>query len=209
MRAHDLTPSRWDAAIAAARAFVDAVPPGTKVGIVAFSSSAAVIAPPSADLDSVREALGRVPPPDGGTAIGDALSLAAQAMPGPGRHIIVLLTDGVNNRGSDPLEAARTIGARGITIETVGVGSTGSGEIIPGTAELADLDSDALRQIAQDGRGRYVEARDAQALSDAFRGIALGTVWEKKAVDGSFPVALGGGIVLVATFLFGLAAGRL
>jgi Ca-activated chloride channel family protein len=209
MRAHDLQPTRWDAALRAARAFVDAVPDGTKVGIVSFSSSASVVVPPEADIDAVRDALGHVPLPDGGTAIGDALSLAAQQLPSTGRRIIVLLTDGVNNRGSDPLEAAREIGARGVTIETVGVGSSGSGEIIPGTSELADLDAESLRTIAESGRGRYVEARDADALRDAFRTIALTTVWERKRVDGSFPVALGGGLVLVATFLAGLAAGRL
>ncbi len=209
MRARDLVPTRWDAAVAAARTFVDAVPAGTRVGVVSFSSSAAVIAAPTADLDAVRDALGRIPPPDGATAIGDALALAAQQLPAGGRRIIVLLTDGVNNRGSDPLEVARSIGARGVTIETVGVGSSGSGEIIPGTAEPADLDADSLRAIARSGGGRYVEARDAGALSDAFRSIALATVWEKKRVDGSLPVALGGGAVLAAAFLFGLALGRL
>jgi Ca-activated chloride channel family protein len=209
MRAHDVAPSRSEAALEAARAFIDAVPTGTRIGIVSFSSNADVVAAPTADLDAVRDALGRVPPPDGATAIGDALTLAAQQLPASGKRIIVLLTDGVNNRGSDPLEAAQTIGARGVTIETVGVGSSGSGEIIPGTAELADLDADSLRAIAQSGHGRYVEARDAGALSDAFRAIALSTVWEKKRVDAGLPLALAGGVALVATFLLGLAAGRL
>jgi Ca-activated chloride channel family protein len=209
MRARDVEPTRSEAALTAARAFIDAVPAGTKVGIVSFSSGADVIAAPTADLDAARDALGRVPPPDGATAIGDALTLAAQQFTGSGRRIIVLLTDGVNNRGSDPLEAAQTIGARGITIETVGVGSSGSGEIIPGTGELADLDADSLRAIARSGHGRYVEARDADALRDAFRSIALTTVWEKKRVDASLPLALAGGVVLVGTVLFGLAAGRL
>jgi len=129
-------------------------------------------------------------------------------MPSSGRRVIVLLTDGVNNTGRDPLEASQEIGARGVTIETVGVGTEDSGQIIPGTEELADLDADALRAIAQNGRGRYVQASDAASLREAFRGIALDTVWEKKHVDGSFPFALGGGIVLVATFLIGMAAGR-
>jgi Ca-activated chloride channel family protein len=209
MRARDVAPTRSDAALGAARTFIDAVPAGTRVGIVSFSSTADVVAAPTADLDAVREALGRVPPPDGATAIGDALTLAAQALTGNGRRIIVLLTDGVNNRGSDPLEAAQSIGARGITIETVGVGSSGSGEIIPGTDEMADLDADSLRAIARSGHGRYVEARDADALDEAFRSIALTTVWEKKRVDASLPLALGGGVVLVGTVLFGLAAGRL
>jgi Ca-activated chloride channel family protein len=209
MRAQDLEPTRWDAALAAARAFVDAVPAGTRVGIVSFSSGASLIEPPSDDLDAVRTALDRVPPPDGGTAIGDALTLAAAQMPAGRPRIIVLLTDGVNNRGVDPVEASQKIGARGITIETVGVGTNGSGQLIPGTSELADLDASALRAIAANGRGRYVAASDADSLRDAFRGIALSTVWEKRHVDGSFAFAFAGGLALLGAFLGGLAAGRL
>ncbi len=209
MRAQDVVPTRWDAAIAAARAFVAAVPAGTRVGIVSFSSGAELIVPPSDDLDAVDQALDRVPPPDGGTAIGDALTLAAGQMAPQGKRIIVLLTDGVNNRGVDPIEASRKIGARGITIETVGVGTNGSGQLIPGTNELADIDVGALRTMAENGRGRFVPAADADSLRDAFRNIALGTVWEKKRIDGSFPFAFIGGLVLIGAFLGGLGAGRL
>jgi len=209
MRARDVAPSRADAARLAARAFVDAVPAGTRVGIVTFSSGASVIAQPSSDLDTVRDALDRIPPPDGATAIGDALELAAQQMPATGRRIVVLLTDGINNRGSDPIADSRDIGARGVSIETVGVGSSGSGQIIPGTNQPAELDAQALTTIAENAKGRYVEARDAGALKSAFRQIALATVWEKKRIDASFPIALGGGLVLVLTLLGALAAGRL
>lgn len=208
MRARDVEPTRWHAAVSAARTFIDAVPPGTRIGIVSFSSTALAIAAPSDDLEAARDAVERIPPADGGTAIGDALTLAAQQMPATGRRIIVLLTDGVNNRGSDPIAASQQIGARGITIETVGVGTNDSGQLIPGTAELADLDADALRAIAANARGRYVEARDAGSLRSAFRAIALATVWQKRRIDGSFPFAFGGGLLLLATFFVGFAAGR-
>ncbi|GAC1443271.1 MAG: VWA domain-containing protein [Vulcanimicrobiaceae bacterium] len=208
MRARDVAPTRADAARAAARAFVDAVPDGTRVGIVTFSSGASLIAPPTSDRDIVRDALDRLPAPDGATAIGDALQLAAQQMPASGRRIVVLLTDGINNRGSDPVAQSQAIGARGVTIEAVGVGTSGSGEIIPGTREAAELDAVALASVARNAHGRYVEARDASSLAAAFRQIALATVWEKKRVDASLPMALGGGIVLVTTLLGALAAGR-
>jgi Ca-activated chloride channel family protein len=209
MRARDVAPTRADASRAAALAFVGAVPAGTRVGIVTFSSGASLIAPPASDLDTIRDALDKLPPPDGATAIGDALQLAAQQMPAQGRRILVLLTDGINNRGVDPVDASRTIGARGIAIETVGVGSSGSGEIIPGTTEPAQLDARTLTAIAENGRGRYVESSDAQTLSDIFRSIALATVWESKRVDGTVPFALGGGSVLLLAFLGALAIGKL
>jgi Ca-activated chloride channel family protein len=208
MRSEDVDPTRWDAARDAAHAFVDAVPAGTRVGIVSFSSGANSILAPSDDLDAARQAIDRIPPPDGGTAIGDALTLAAAQMPPTGKRIILLLTDGVNNRGGDPIEASQKIGARGITIETVGVGTNGSGQYIPGTSELADLDADALRTIAANGHGEYAQASDAESLRTAFRNIALATVWEKKRIDGSFPFAFAGGVVLLAALLGGLGAGR-
>lgn len=209
MRARDVDPTRAEAALAAARTFVDSVPTGTRVGIVSFASVASVVQVPTADLDAVRDSLDRVPPPEGGTAIGDALALAAAQLPKTGGHrIVVLLTDGVNNLGRDPVQSARDVASRGIQIETVGVGSNDSGQIIPGTDELADLDADTLQTIARLGHGRYAEARDAGTLREEFRNIALGTVWERKPVDGSFPFALAGGTLLLVTFLVGLATGR-
>jgi len=208
MRAQDVTPTRWEAAKAAARAFVDAVPAGTRIGIVSFATGANLIQAPSADLEGVRDAIERIPPPNGATAIGDALELAASQLPEKGRRAIVLLTDGVNNRGVDPLQASRTIGARGISISTVGIGTSGSGQLIPGTNQLADIDEEALRAIAQNGAGSYAQAADAGALSETFRRLALETVWEQRRVDGSLPLALGGGTILVVAFLVGFASGR-
>jgi Ca-activated chloride channel family protein len=209
MRARDIAPTRWDAARAAARAFIDAVPVGTHVGIVSFSSGANVIQAPTDDLDAARDALDRIPPANGATAIGDALQAADSQLPAKGRRAIVLLTDGVNNRGVDPLEASREIGAKGVVISTVGIGTSGSGEIIPGTNELADIDEGALQTIASNGRGTYAQATNAADLAATFRRIALETVWEKKHIDGTFPLALAGGVLLLATFLAGLATGKL
>jgi Ca-activated chloride channel homolog len=164
MSATDVEPTRADAALRAARAFIDAVPDGTRISIVAFSSSAAIIMPASDDKDAVREALDRIPPPNGGTAIGDALTIAARSLP-PVRHrAIVLVTDGVNNQGSDPLSVAPQIGQSGTTIDTVGIGTSGSGLLIPGTAEEADLDESALRRHASEAPPRSradVDARTA------------------------------------------------
>jgi Ca-activated chloride channel family protein len=208
MRAMDVEPTRSEAAKAAALAFVDAVPDGTRVGIVTFSSDASSIIAPNADKDAVRDAIAHIPPPDGGTAIGDAMALAAHQMPEKGRRAIVVLTDGINNRGVDPIDTSREIGIKGISIDTVGVGTSGSGQVIPGTTELAELDEDALREIARNGSGTYAAASDASTLQDTFRRLALETVWESKHVDGSLGFAIGGGLAMLAAFLVGLGTGR-
>jgi len=208
MRATDLVPSRAAAAKAAARAFLEEVPAGTRVGIVTFATDAALVQAPTDDLDAVRAALERIPDPDGATAIGDALNLAAQQLPARGTRAIVLMTDGVNNHGVDPVAAARQASAAGVAIHTVGVGTNGSGQLIPGTDEPADIDEDTLRSIAALGHGTYASARDAGSLRGAFRDVARVTVWERRRVDGSALFAAGGGALVVLTFLAGFAAGK-
>ena len=208
MSATDLVPTREAAAKAAARAFLDEVPPGTRVGVVTFASGASVVIPPTDDLDAVRDALARIPPPNGGTAIGDALALAARQFGAHGKRVIVLMTDGVNNAGVDPQGAARDVAASGAAIYTVGIGTSGSGELIPGTNEPAELDEETLRAIAATGNGSYASARDAASLRGAFRDLARSTVWERHRIDGASLFAAGGGVTVLLAFLAGFAAGR-
>jgi Ca-activated chloride channel family protein len=208
MRARDLIPSRAQAAKAAARNFIDDVPAGARIGIVTFATSALLVQPPTSDLEVARDALERIPAPNGATAIGDALLLANEQMPAHGHRVVILLTDGVNNRGGDPIQAAQALGARGVSAYTVGVGAAASNEIVPGTNELADLNEDALRAIAQNANGSYVQARDASSLRGAFRDLARATVWEMHRVDVSLGFALGGAALLVAGFLTGVGIGK-
>ncbi len=209
MRATDVVPTRSDAAAAAVRAFVDGVPDGTRLGIVAFSSGAGVVIPPTRDKDAVRDAIDRIPPPNGGTAIGDALAAAARALPATGRRAIVLITDGVNNMGIDPLAAAQQIGAGGIEIDTVGIGTNDSGQFIPGTDEAASIDEEALRQIAASARGQYARASDASALRGRLAALANSTTREKRRIDLELPpLALGGGAVVLVGAAGMLLAGR-
>jgi Ca-activated chloride channel homolog len=208
MRAKDLLPSRSEASKAAALAFINQAPPRTRIGIVTFATGASLLQPPSDDLDAVRSALDRLPPPDGATAMGDALALATQQLPKTGTRAIVLMTDGISNRGVDPVSAAKTASSAGIAIHTVGVGTSDSGQLIPGTNEPAGLDEDTLRSISAQAHGTYASAQDAGSLSAAFRRIAAVTVWEPKRVNGSAIVAVSGGILFVLAFLGGLAVGR-
>jgi Ca-activated chloride channel family protein len=120
----------------------------------------------------------------------------------------VLVTDGVNNSGRDPLDAARTIGAAGITIFTIGIGTNGSGELIPGTGEAAELDEDALREIAASGGGTYARVADADALRSKLSALAQTTVRERRHVDLALPCALGGAVIGVLALVGGMVLGR-
>ncbi len=208
MRATDVAPTRADAAAAAVRAFVDAVPNGTRLAIVAFSSGAGVVAPLTDDKDAVRDAISRIPPPNGGTAIGDALAIAARVLPPSGKRAIVLVTDGVNNLGADPLAVAPQVGAAGIEIDTIGIGTNGSGQLIPGTALEAGMDEDALRTIAGSAHGAYARANDASSLRTRLAALANSTTKEKKRIDASLPLAIFGGLITLLAVAGGLLAGR-
>ncbi|HEX3549633.1 MAG TPA: VWA domain-containing protein [Candidatus Elarobacter sp.] len=208
MRATDVEPTRADAAAAAVRAFVDGVPGGTRVGIVAFSSGAGVVQPLTDDRDAVRDAIARIPPPNGGTAIGDALLAAARLLPASGRRAIVLITDGVNNLGADPLAAAQQLGAAGIEMDTVGICTNDSGQFVPGTDVAASIDENALRAIASSARGAYARANDAGSLRSRLAALANSTTREKKRIDASLPLAVAGGAIVVLALGGGLLAGR-
>ena len=76
------TPTRAGAAAAAARAFIAQSPAGVKIGLIAFRARAELIAPLSADKDATsRPRSISCPAPNGATAIGDALQLAASQFP--------------------------------------------------------------------------------------------------------------------------------
>lgn len=208
MSATDVAPTRSQAAQAAAWTFVHAVPTGTRVGLIAFSSSAAIVAPLTSDRAQLDAAVRALPPPNGGTAIGDALALAASNMR-PGTHrVVILITDGVNNQGIDPMAAAQQLAQQHIVLYTIGIG-TQSGGLIPGTDQLATIDEGALQAYAQATGGTYARAGSAQALHDALARLGRVTGFERRPVDTSFGLAAGGAIAILLAAALGFALGRL
>jgi hypothetical protein len=120
----------------------------------------------------------------------------------------VLITDGVNNLGANPLEAARAIGTLGIEIDTVGIGTNGSGTFVPGTAKESSIDENALRAIAGVARGAYARADDAASLRGRLAALAASTTRASRRVDLSYPLALAGGVLVVFAVAGGMLAGR-
>ena len=101
-----------------------------RIGVVAFSGEALTQVPLTTDYPVVTQSINNLQPGqlEDGTAIGTAIATAANRLkdaPGASR-VMVLLTDGVNNRGSiDPRTAARAAQAVGIRIYAIGVGTEG------------------------------------------------------------------------------------
>src|SRR5256885_184342 len=117
-----------------------------------------------------------------GTAIGRGIATAASRLRrAPGKSkVIVLLTDGVNNRGTvDPRTAAQAAAALGIKIYVVGVGKRGEAPVPTGQGldglryEMmqVEIDEPLMTEIASMTGGRYFRATDAQSLRNIFAEI--------------------------------------
>ena len=84
MRATDVKPNRLAAAQAAARTFVEEQPRSTRIGVVAFAASAAVVQHPTQNRDDIFAALERLQI-QRGTALGSSIVVALAAIfPGQG-----------------------------------------------------------------------------------------------------------------------------
>ena len=142
MLAQDFQPqNRLEVARQKVREFV-AMRKSDRIGIVAFSGEALTQVPLTTDYPVVAAAINNLQPGqlEDGTAIGTAIATAANRLkdaPGQSR-VMVLLTDGVNNRGSiDPRTAARAAAAMGIRIYSIGVGTEGMAPVPVGRGLFA------------------------------------------------------------------------
>jgi Ca-activated chloride channel homolog len=206
MASTDVAPTRAQAALEAARAFINEAPAGLHIGLISFASDAEVVAPLSDDKDQTLAALARIPPPNGATAIGDALRLAASQFPPAGHSAVVLVTDGVSNTGVDPQQMAEYYAAHHVPIYTVGIG-TPNGDVIGG--EAASIDENALRSYADTSGGAYARAGNAAELRDALAQLGHETAIASRPVGMGPAFLMTGACLLIAGILIGLSIGRL
>jgi Ca-activated chloride channel homolog len=181
MLSEDFAPSnRIDVAKQTAIDFVRARS-SDRIGVVAFAAQALTQVPITTDYAVLEEALqglhiGMI---EDGTAIGTAVATAANRLrhaPGKSR-VIILLTDGVNNRGTvDPRTAAQAAAAFGIRIYTIGVGTEGEAPVPTGEGPEGlryqslpvEIDEQLLTEMARLTGGHYFRATDTQSLKEIF-----------------------------------------
>lgn len=165
-----------------------------RIGLVAFAGEALTQVPLTIDYPVLFRALEEIEigELEDGTAIGTGLATAANRLrrtPGESR-IVVLMTDGENNRGQiDPLTAARAAAAFDIRIYAIGIGSEGLAPMPIGRGALGGyqyanvpvhIDEELLGEVAEVSGGRYFRATNEAALDSVYGQIDR---LEKTAVD--------------------------
>lgn len=165
--------------------------PADRIGVVLFSGRAYTMAPLTFDHDWLARQLERMKIGliEDGTAIGDGLGVALTRLEQAKREsggkrqgaFVVLLTDGVNNRGSlSPQQAADLAKSRGIPLYTIGAGKDGivrfpvmddKGHKIGYRRIVSDLDEATLREIADATGGHFFRAAEVSTIESAFKAI--------------------------------------
>jgi Ca-activated chloride channel family protein len=198
MEATDVSPSRIVAAREAAHRFIEVVPAGVRVGLVAFDETARVVIPPTTSKVVLDRAIDRLSLGQG-TAIGEAiytsLDLLASDAPADAKDeasgSIVLMSDGDTTTGRSEDEAARDAGRRGVKVSTIAFGTDGGTVVVDFLPVPVPVDREALRDIAETTGGKAFEAESADEIVSVFEDIGegVGTRTEPREITDSLALA--------------------
>lgn len=225
MLAEDFKPNRLGAAKEVAEDFIKGRP-GDRIGLVVFSGESFTQCPLTTDhpvlinlFDEIKSGM-----IEDGTAIGDGLSTAVSRLKESQAvsKVIILLTDGENNRGFiDPKSAAEIARVFGLRVYTIGIGTIGTAPYpVPTPFGMqyqqmeVRIDEPLLKQIAEMTNGRYFRATNNLKLKEIYSEIDK---LEKSKVDVTEfrrkkeefkPFALAALIILLLDFILGITVFR-
>ena len=158
---------------------------GDRIGLVVFAGEAFTQTPLTTDQSSLQTLLGRLRSGvvEDGTAIGNGLATAVNRLreSDSKSKVIILLTDGVNNRGQiAPLTVADIAKEQNIKVYTIGVGRNGTapypvfderGREVYTVDLKVEIDEKMLREIAERTGGEYFRATDKLSLERIYEQI--------------------------------------
>ena len=182
MLARDFTPDRISAAKDIAIEFISQRP-YDRMGIVVFAGESYTQCPLTTDRATLINLMKEISTDliEDGTAIGNGLATAVARMKDSDAksRVIILLTDGVNNRGEiTPQMAAEIARTYGIRVYTIGVGANGMAPypvMTPWGVDIqkvqVEIDEDLLSEIASSTGGRYFRATDNTKLMEIYNEI--------------------------------------
>ena len=177
MLARDFEPDRITAAKEVAGSFISDRY-GDRIGLVAFAAEAFTQSPLTTDQSTLQTLLAQIRNgliDDSGTAIGNGLATAINRLreSDAKSKVVILLTDGVNNRGEiTPITAAEIAKAQNIRVYTIGVGTEGMAPYpavdmfgnITFVKQKVEIDEKTLTAMAEMTGGRYFRATDNAKL---------------------------------------------
>jgi Ca-activated chloride channel family protein len=194
--------------------------PNDRIGLVAFAGKAYIACPLTLDHDFLDQNIDRLRLHmiEEGTAIGSGLSAAVNRLRDlkAKSKIVTLMTDGQNNAGKiPPLTAAEAAKALGVKVYTIGIGTRGEAPMpvyVFGQKRYqmmpVDIDEDTLTKIANETKGKYYRADNAERFAGIYDEIDK---LEKTEVDVKkftrftellqFPIALGMALLLLELLL--------
>ncbi len=220
MQATDVLPSRIQAAKAAAKDFVDLLPPQINVGLVKFGGTADVVVSPTIDRDTVKVAIDGLQLEDS-TAIGEGVfscldaistfsktSTAKNDQPAPAR--IVLMSDGANNKGRSVASAITAAQQAKVPVSTIAFGTDTGTVTLDGEQIPVPADKPTLRELAVSTGGSFHTAASANELRTVYHDIGsqIGYTTEHRVISWRF-LAIGLLFTLAAAGMSLLWGGRL
>lgn len=197
MLARDFKPDRISAAKDIAIEFISQRP-SDRIGIVVFAGESYTQCPLTTDRATLINLMKEVQTDliEDGTAIGNGLATAVARLKDSNAksRVVILLTDGVNNRGEiTPQTAAEIAKTYGVRVYTIGVGAMGTAPypvVTPWGVEVqnvrVEIDEDLLTEIAEATGGRYFRATDNTKLMEIYSEI--NKMEKDRTTIDSFPV---------------------
>ena len=197
MLARDFTPDRINASKDIAIEFISQRP-SDRMGIVVFAGESFTQCPLTTDRATLINLMKEVQTDliEDGTAIGNGLATAVARMKDSDAksRVVILLTDGVNNRGEiSPQMAAEIAKTYGVRVYTIGVGANGVAPypvMTPWGVEVqnvkVEIDEALLSEIAEATGGRYFRATDNTKLAEIYSEI--NKMEKARTTVDSFPV---------------------
>ena len=181
MLARDFSPNRLEAAKKEAMNFIDSRV-HDRIGLVVFSGESFTQCPVTIDHAILKNQLSQVKNGllEDGTAIGMGLATATQRLKESQAKskVVILMTDGVNNKGLiDPLTACDIAMQYNIRVYTIGIGTNGkamtpvamnpNGELIFDYQDV-QIDEALLKDVAKKTGGQYFRATDNKKLKEIY-----------------------------------------
>ena len=197
MLARDFVPDRISAAKDIAIEFISQRP-YDRMGIVVFAGESYTQCPLTTDRSTLINLMKEVQTDliEDGTAIGNGLATAVARLKDSNAksRVVILLTDGVNNRGEiTPQMAAEIAKTYGVRVYTIGVGAEGMAPypvMTPWGVEVqnvrVEIDEDLLAEIAESTGGRFFRATDNTKLMEIYGEI--NKMEKDKVTIDSFPI---------------------